>query len=141
MNLSIAYIAVVVRDYDDAKRYYTDVLGFQKTEDAPRENNQRWILLAPPGSSETRILLQKAITDDQILRIGNQTGGRVFLFLQTDDFERDYQEYLRRGVKFIESPREEEYGKVVKFEDLCGNRWYLLQLNQEFKTRRSNSRV
>ena len=136
MNQTVAYVAIVVRDYDEAKRYYSDVLGFQTVEDVQQENGKRWILLAPPGSSETRLLLQKATNDEQTARVGNQTGGRVFLFLRTDDFRRDFRLFKQRGVHFLEDPREEPYGTVVKFEDLYGNRWDLLQLNDKEKAAR-----
>ena len=130
-----------MRDYDEAKNFYVQSLGFREVEDILQENGKRWVLLAPPGNSEVSILLQKALTSEQLIRVGNQTGGRVFLFLQTDDFDRDYETYERRGVKFIESPRDETYGKVVKFEDLYGNRWDLLQLTEAFRTKGSNNRV
>ena len=132
MEQYIALVAVVVRDYDEAKDYYTSVLGFSIVEDTEQENGKRWIVLSPPGSSKTGIILQKALTDEQFLRVGNQTGGRVFLFLHTDDFSRDFSEYQKRGVTFLETPREEGYGTVVKFEDLYKNRWDLLQLKKAY---------
>jgi len=128
MSQSIALVAVAVRDYDEAKQYYSQVLGFEIVEDVLQENGKRWIVAAPTGKGQMGLLLQKAFTDEQVSRIGNQTGGKVFLFLRTDDFDRDYDLYQSRGVRFIESPREESYGKVVKFEDVYGNRWDLLQV-------------
>jgi catechol 2,3-dioxygenase-like lactoylglutathione lyase family enzyme len=127
---SIGYVALVVRDYDEAIDYYTKALGFELVEDTTLTDTKRWVLLAAPGSVETRLLLAKASTPEQIARVGDQTGGRVFLFLHTDDFERDYREMIARGVKFCEAPRDEPYGIVAVFEDLYGNRWDLLQLRR-----------
>jgi catechol 2,3-dioxygenase-like lactoylglutathione lyase family enzyme len=124
----IGYVALVVRDYDEAIAYYTNALGFKLVEDTPLGPDKRWVLLAPPGSHESRLLIAKASTPGQISRVGNQTGGRVFLFLHTDDFWRDHRAMSSRGVKFCEAPREEPYGTVAVFEDLYGNRWDLLQL-------------
>jgi len=124
---TIAHIALVVSDYDEAIDYYTRVLGFELLEDTPREPGKRWVLVAPPGSRGTALLLAKAASPEQTSRVGNQTGGRVFLFLHTDDFERDYAAYGARGVRFIEAPRRETYGSVVVFEDIYGNRWDLIQ--------------
>ena len=123
----IGYVALVVRDYDEAISFYTNALGFEVVEDTRLTPEKRWVLLAAPGSVETRLLLAKASTPAQAARIGDQTGGRVFLFLHTDDFWRDYNEMVARGVKFREAPREESYGTVAVFEDLYGNRWDLLQ--------------
>jgi catechol 2,3-dioxygenase-like lactoylglutathione lyase family enzyme len=123
----IGFVTLLVRDYDEAKAYYTDILGFDAVEDTPLGGGKRWLLVAPPGSRETRLLLAKAATPEQRARIGDQTGGRVFLFLHTDDFWRDYRALLARGVKFREAPRTEPYGIVAVFEDLYGNRWDLLQ--------------
>lgn len=129
MQQSIGYVSVVVRDYDEALTFFVGILGFDLVEDTyiPTQN-KRWILLAPKGARETRLLLTKASTDDQYSRIGNQTGGRVFLFLHTDDFWRDYDCMRDKGVVFREPPREEPYGTVAVFEDLYGNLWDLLQL-------------
>ena len=127
---SIGYVALVVRDYDEAIDYYTKALGFEVVEDTALTDAKRWVLLRPPGSVETRLLLAKASTPEQMARVGDQTGGRVFLFLHTDDFHRDYREMTARGVKFCEAPREESYGTVAVFEDLYGNRWDLLQLRR-----------
>jgi catechol 2,3-dioxygenase-like lactoylglutathione lyase family enzyme len=123
----IGYVALVVRDYDEAINFYTNALGFEVVEDTRLTPEKRWVLLAPPESVETRLLLAKASTPEQAARIGDQTGGRVFLFLHTDDFARDYNEMIVRGVKFREAPRDESYGTVAVFEDLYGNRWDLLQ--------------
>lgn len=134
MPQTIGYICVVVRDYDEAITYFTSILGFELVEDSPstdREGRQkRWVLIAPPGSTGTRILLAKASTPEETSRIGNQTGGRVFLFLQTDDFWRDYNALTQKGVTFVRKPKEEAYGTVAVFEDLYGNKWDLLQLKK-----------
>ena len=124
---SIAHIAIVVRDYDEAIDYYTRVLGFEMIQDEPRGPGKRWVLVAQPGNSGASLLLAKAANAEQISRIGNQTGGRVFLFLHTDDFWRDHRALLAHGVHFVESPREEAYGTVAVFEDLYGNRWDLIE--------------
>jgi catechol 2,3-dioxygenase-like lactoylglutathione lyase family enzyme len=123
----LAYIALVVDDYDIAISYYTEVLGFDLIEDSPRDASKRWVLISPKGSPETKLLLAKAATPEQQHCIGNQTGGRVFLFLHTDNFWRDYDAMKQRGVHFVEAPRQEDYGVVVVFQDLYGNRWDLLQ--------------
>ncbi len=128
-NQHIRYIALLVRDYDEAKAYYCDVLGFDLIEDTPLSAEKRWVLVAPPGSRETRLLLARAANPDQLARVGDQTGGRVFLFLHTDDFWRDFHGLREKGVTFCREPREESYGVVAMFEDLYGNRWDLLQLN------------
>jgi len=129
---TLAYVSLVVRDYDEAIRFFTQSLGFQLVEDSPsidRDGQQkRWVLVAPPGSRGTSLLLAKASTPEEVSRIGNQTGGRVFLFLHTDDFWRDHRGMTARGVKFLEEPRDEPYGTVAVFEDLYGNKWDLLQL-------------
>jgi len=129
MPQSIGYIALVVRDYDKAIAFYTNVLGFTLVEDTRLSEGKRWVLVAPPGGeSPCRLLLAKAATPEQESRIGDQTGGRVFLFLHTDDFHRDYESLKARGVKFIREAHEESYGTVAVFEDLHGNKWDLLQL-------------
>lgn len=130
MPNSIALVSVVVRDYDEAIAYYTTALGFALIEDEPRENGKRWVVVGPRGPSGPRgasLLLARAASDAQTTAIGNQTGGRVFLFLHTDDFWRDYRTMQSRGVRFIEPPREEAYGTVVVFEDMYGNKWDLVQ--------------
>ena len=124
---SIAHIAIVVREYDEAIAWYTQVLGFELIEDSPRTPEKRWVLVAPRGGNGGALLLARAANAEQTSRVGNQTGGRVFLFLHTDNFQRDYGAYLARGVKFIELPRQEAYGSVVVFEDLYGNRWDLIE--------------
>ena len=131
MKQSIGYVAVVVRDYDEAIRFYVDTLGFSLVEDTYiASQDKRWVLVAPPGSTETKVLLARASDPEQIVRIGNQTGGRVFLFLHTDDFWRDFNAYKSKGVVFIRGPSEESYGIVAVFKDLCGNLWDLLQLKK-----------
>jgi catechol 2,3-dioxygenase-like lactoylglutathione lyase family enzyme len=130
MPQHIGYIALLVRDYDEAISYFIEKLGFTVAEDTDLGGGKRWVLVAPPGSIETRLVLAKAESADQLPCIGNQTGGRVFLFLHTDDFWRDYEAYCSRGVVFREDPREEQYGIVAVFEDLYGNRWDLIELKR-----------
>lgn len=128
MQQSIAHVALVVREYDEAIDFYVGVLGFRLEEDSPRpEQDKRWVVVAPPGGSGTSLLLARATTPAQRALIGDQTGGRVFLFLQTDDFWRDYHRYLAAGVEFARPPSEEAYGTVAVFKDLYGNLWDLLQ--------------
>lgn len=131
MPQTIAHITLVVRDYDEAIAFFTAILNFDLIEDTPSKDRQgrykRWVLIAPPGSSGTQVLLAKASNEVEASRLGNQTGGRVFLFLHTDNFWRDYEAMKAKGVKFVRDPREEEYGTVAVFEDLYGNRWDLLQ--------------
>lgn len=127
MQQNLVHIAIVVRDYDEAIDYYTRVLGFELIEDEPRGPGKRWVLVRPRGDRGASVLLAKAANAEQASRVGNQTGGRVFLFLHTDDFQRDYTAYSARGVKFIEQPRYEEYGTVVVFEDIYGNKWDLIE--------------
>lgn len=131
----LGYIALIVRDYDEAIAFFTQKLGFALIEDSPSKDRdghiKRWVLVAPPGSHCTKLLLAKASNPEEVSRIGNQTGGRVFLFLHTDDFWRDYRVMTERGIKFVRDPREEEYGTVAVFEDLYGNKWDLLQLHAE----------
>jgi catechol 2,3-dioxygenase-like lactoylglutathione lyase family enzyme len=129
MRQTIGSLTLVVQDYDDAIVFYTQKLRFSLLEDTDMGDGKRWVRIAPPGSSETCLLLAKAATPEQQAAIGNQTGGRVFLFLHTDDFWRDYQEMKTRGVTFNEEPRRESYATVVVFQDLYGNKWDLLQLN------------
>lgn len=125
---TLAHVALLVRDYDEAIAFFTRTLRFRLVEDTPREDGKRWVLVAPPGATETALLLARAATPEQVAQVGCQAGGRVFLFLRTDDFHRDYDEMRSRGVRFIEEPREEAYGTVAVFLDLYGNRWDLLQL-------------
>lgn len=128
MRQSIGLVALVVRDYDEAIAFYVNRLGFTLVEDSPVEaQNKRWVVVAPPGSRESRLLLARAVGEEQASRVGNQTGGRVFLFLHTDDFWRDFRAYQARGVVFVRPPREESYGTVAVFQDLYGNLWDLLQ--------------
>ena len=127
---TIGQMALVVRDYDEAIAFYVDVLGFALIEDtAIPAQGKRWVVVAPRGSTGSRLLLARAVDDVQASRIGNQTGGRVFLFLQTDDFWRDFHAYKSRGVIFVREPKVESYGTVAVFRDLYGNLWDLLQLN------------
>ena len=125
--MHLGAIALLVRDYDEAIAYFTDCLGFTLVEDVPHGGGKRWVIVAPPGSSETRLLLAKAVDARQSQAVGNQAGGRVFLFLETRDFQATYEAMRARGVHFCEPPREEAYATVVVFEDLYGNRWDLLQ--------------
>lgn len=127
MSQHIAAVCLVVPDYDQAIRFYVDVLGFELVEDTAIAPDKRWVLVAPPGSRETRILLARAANESQRAVVGQQAGGRVFLFLQTDHFERDYGALMEKGIRFVEAPREERYGKVVVFEDPFGNRWDLIE--------------
>ena len=124
---AIATVAVVVRDYDEALAWYTAKLGFVCIEDTDLGNGKRWVIVAPPGGRGARLLLARAAKPEQAARIGDQTGGRVFLFLETDDFARDHDAFSAAGVRFLEAPRHEAYGDVAVFEDLYGNRWDLMQ--------------
>jgi catechol 2,3-dioxygenase-like lactoylglutathione lyase family enzyme len=124
---TIAAISLVVPDYDEAIGYYTNVLGFELREDRLMAPGKRWVTVAPPGSQGPHLLLARAANDDQALRIGNQTGGRVFLFLHTDNFRRDHLAYRSRGVLFMEEPRIEPYGTVAVFRDRFGNLWDLIE--------------
>ena len=130
MKQVIGLVTLVVRDYDEAITYYTSVLGFELVENSVGEGGKRWVVVAPPAAAETRLLLAQASTREQFARVGNQTGGRVFLFLHTDDFWRDFRLLKSRGVAFREVPREEEYGTVAVFEDLYGNLWDLVHPNR-----------
>ena len=128
MQQQLAHVALVVRDYDEALAFYTQKLGFQLVTDTPLGGGKRWVLVAPPGSSTgCALLLAQADGPAQLARVGDQTGGRVFLFLTTDDFWRDYHALRAQDVQFLETPREEAYATVAVFEDLYGNRWDLLQ--------------
>lgn len=124
----LSLISLLVADYDEAIAFYTQKLGFDLLEDSP-QGEKRWVVVRPKGALETAILLAKASNEQQKLQIGNQCGGRVFLFLHTDDFWRDHRMMQQQGVKFLETPRQETYGTVAVFEDLYGTRWDLLQLN------------
>jgi catechol 2,3-dioxygenase-like lactoylglutathione lyase family enzyme len=128
VNQTIAYISLVVADYDHAIDFYMNKLGFDLIEDTYQEAQQkRWVVVAPPGSRGTQLLLAQAKNPDQSSRIGNQAGGRVFLFLHTDDFHRDYDRFVNNGVEFVRPPSDEPYGTVAVFKDLYGNLWDLLQ--------------
>ncbi|MGI2258242.1 VOC family protein [Shewanella sp. GXUN23E] len=126
----IANVALVVENYDDAIEFYTKKLQFSVIEDTDLGGGKRWVLVSPPNSNGTNLLLAQASTEEQAKFVGNQTGGRVFLFLQTNDFWRDYELMKRNGVVFNGQPRVEEYGTVVVFQDLYGNQWDLLQLSR-----------
>jgi len=131
MKQSIAHIALVVDDYDDAIRFYTEKLDFVLLEDTPQSETKRWVLVAPKGAEECSLLLAKGVGDTQRSSIGNQSGGRVFLFLRTDDFQRDYDRYKSRDIKFIREPKTEDYGTVAVFEDLYGNLWDLVEFSNK----------
>lgn len=128
MKQAIVHVALVVRDYDEAIRFFTEKLDFTLVEDTYQPaQDKRWVLVAPPGSDGPKVLLARATTSEQERAIGNQTGGRVFLFLSTDDFWRDYKRMLERGIEFVREPRVESYGTVTVFKDLYGNLWDLVQ--------------
>jgi len=127
MKQNIAHIALVVHDYDEAIEFYTKKLNFTLIEDTTLSQTKRWVLISPPGSDGCRLLLAKASGPEQQSRIGNQTGGRVFLFLHTDDFWRDYRSMKEKGISFVRDPQEEPYGIVGVFSDLYGNLWDLIQ--------------
>ncbi|HEX9963109.1 MAG TPA: VOC family protein [Pyrinomonadaceae bacterium] len=130
MKQSIAHIALVVDDYDEAIKFYTEKLDFRLLEDTPLSETKRWVLVAPKGSEECGLLLAKGVGDEQRSRIGNQTGGRVFLFLKTDDFWRDYENLRQKGVTFVREPKTEDYGTVAVFADLYGNLWDLVEFKK-----------
>ena len=132
MKQSIIHVALVVRDYDEAIAFFCQKLHFELVEDTYQpEQNKRWVVVSPPGSSGTTLLLARASTPEQETSIGNQTGGRVFLFLSTDNFWRDYKEMLESGIKFVREPKTETYGTVAVFEDLYGNHWDLIELSKD----------
>jgi catechol 2,3-dioxygenase-like lactoylglutathione lyase family enzyme len=126
MTASIALVSVLVRDYDEAIAFFTDALRFRLVEDSPRPGGKRWVVVSPPDGGAS-LLLARAASEQQEGSIGRQAGGRVFLFLETSDFWADYKAMQARGVQFDEEPREEDYGVVAVFRDVCGNRWDLLQ--------------
>lgn len=131
MKQNIAHIALVVNDYDEAIQFYTEKLDFILIEDTYQpEQDKRWVVIAPPNSTGTTILLAKASKPVQKNFVGNQAGGRVFLFLATDDFERDYNKLLAKGVTFVRDPKTADYGKVAVFKDLYGNLWDLIQYGE-----------
>lgn len=127
MKQRLAHIAVVVNDYDEAIKFYTQKLHFNLVEDTRLSETKRWVLVRPKGSNECCLLLAKAATEEQISRVGNQTGGRVFLFLHTDNFERDYQNLLDNNIEIVRQPSREEYGIVAVFKDIYGNLWDLIE--------------
>lgn len=127
MTQKIAHIALVVKDYDEAIQFYTECLGFQLVEDTRLTEEKRWVLVSPKGSNGCQLLLAKASNEKQASSVGNQTGGRVFLFLHTDDFWEDYKFMTQNNVHFVREPSEEEHGTVAVFEDLYGNLWDLIQ--------------
>jgi len=126
MKQQIAHIALVVADYDEAIKFYTEKLNFVLIEDTTLSPTKRWVLIAPQGSDGCRLLLAKAANEEQKSRVGNQTGGRVFLFLHTDNFWRDYEQMMKEEINFIRKPSQEEYGTVAVFEDLYGNLWDMI---------------
>ena len=132
MKQHLGLTAIVVTDYDEAIDFYVGTLGFELVEDTyVPEQQKRWVVVAPPGCTESRLLLARAVGDEQSSRVGNQTGGRVFLFLYTDDFWRDYEAYRAKGVKFVREPKKESYGTVAVFVDLYGNMWDLFQAKKD----------
>ena len=130
MTQGISMLTLVVRDYDEAIAYYTGVLGFDLIDDTPMSATKRWVVVAPHPARGARLLLAKATNERQLERVGDQTGGRVFLFLDVDDFDAVYARYSAAGVRFIETPRQEAYGKVVVFQDLYGNLWDMVERRQ-----------
>ena len=141
MKQHLAHIALVVSDYDEAIAFYTRKLGFRLIEDTKLSEKKRWVVVSPPGATESTLLLAKADGKQQEAAIGNQTGGRVFLFLFTDDFWRDYEKMKSRDITFVRPPKEEPYGTVAVFADLYGNLWDLLQPNDQNKSKQFNSKV
>jgi catechol 2,3-dioxygenase-like lactoylglutathione lyase family enzyme len=140
MKQSIVHVALVVKDYDEAIAFYTEKLHFTLVEDTYQpEQDKRWVVVSPPGSVGTTLLLARASKPEQEPFVGNQTGGRVFLFLNTDNFWRNYNEMVSKGIKFVRTPKKEVYGLVAVFEDLYGNLWDLLQLNADHPIAKRNS--
>jgi catechol 2,3-dioxygenase-like lactoylglutathione lyase family enzyme len=128
MRQRLIHVSLLVAEYDPAIAFYTRILGFRLVEDTRLSADKRWVLVQPPGDEfGCQILLARAASPEQIAQVGNQCGGRVFLFLETDDFERDYRAFQERGVRFVRPPSQESYGKVAVFEDLHGHRWDLIQ--------------
>jgi catechol 2,3-dioxygenase-like lactoylglutathione lyase family enzyme len=127
MKQHIAAVTLLVPDYDEAIAYYVGKLGFKLIEDTALSAAKRWVVVAPPGNGETGLLLAQADSPDQRQAIGNQTGGRVFLILKTDDFDHDFARFKKAGIEFLEEPRKEAYGKVVVFRDVFGNKWDLIE--------------
>ncbi|GEO11861.1 VOC family protein [Segetibacter aerophilus] len=133
MKQRISHITLLVNDYDEAIKFYIEKLNFELLEDTKLSEDKRWVLVAPTGAKECCLLFAKAVNGEQVASIGNQAGGRVFLFLYTDDFWRDYNRMLERNINFVRPPREEKYGVVAVFADLYGNLWDLLQPNEHNK--------
>jgi len=133
MKQRLAHIAIVVNDYDQAIKFYTGKLHFDLVEDTQLSETKRWVLVRPKGGDSTCLLLAKAASEEQLSRVGNQTGGRVFLFLHTDNFKRDYQNLLDHQIEIVRQPQREEYGTVAVFKDLYGNLWDLIEPNGENK--------
>jgi catechol 2,3-dioxygenase-like lactoylglutathione lyase family enzyme len=127
MTQRLFLLAVTVREYDEAIRFYVDRLGFDLVEDTDMGGGKRWVRVRPPGSNGAEILLARAVGERQLASVGNQTGGRVFLFLETDDFRRDHKKLVENGVRFVREPKEESYGTVAVFEDLYGNLFDLIE--------------
>lgn len=130
MNQRIVHLALVVADYDEAIKFYTEKLDFVLIKDEKQSETKRWVLVAPKGGGACQLLLAKGVGDEQQSRIGNQTGGRVFLFLETDDFWRDYNIYVEREIEFARPPKVEDYGTVAVFKDLYGNLWDLIEFSK-----------
>jgi catechol 2,3-dioxygenase-like lactoylglutathione lyase family enzyme len=130
MNQKIVHVAIVVKDYDEAIDFYTRKLNFELVEDTTLSETKRWVLVAPPGSTECRLLLAKAANAEQEKFIGNQSGGRVFLFLHTDDLKRDHSNLIAQKIKIVREPVDQEWGRVLVFEDLYGNLWDLIEPNR-----------
>ncbi|SJZ90240.1 Catechol 2,3-dioxygenase [Enhydrobacter aerosaccus] len=137
MNQRLSLVSLVVADYDEAIAFFTGALGFELCEDTPLGRGKRWVIVRPRGGAGTGLLLARADGPAQAARVGDQAGGRVFLFLETDDFNGDHARMLAAGVRFLEEPRHEAYGIVAVFEDLCGNRWDLIQ-HKPTQGRRTN---
>jgi catechol 2,3-dioxygenase-like lactoylglutathione lyase family enzyme len=131
MQQKLAHIALVVSDYDEAIQFYTETLGFDLIEDTKLSNTKRWVIVAPKGSDGCNLLLAKAATQEQMSRVGNQTGGRVFLFLHTNNLQRDYEALQSKGVTFVRTPATEAWGTVAVFKDLYGNLWDLIEPSKE----------
>src|SRR3954468_4924527 len=131
MQQKIAHIALLVRDYDDAIHFYTEILSFNLVEDTKLSDTKRWVIVAPKGSDGCNLLLAKAASEEQASRIGSQTGGRVFLFLHTDNLQRDYEALQSKGVTFVRAPAKEGWGTVAVFKDLYGNLWDLIEPSKE----------
>ena len=134
MKQSIAHVALVVKEYDEAIEWYTNKLDFTLLEDTKLSEEKRWVMIAPPGATECCLLLARAANEKQAASIGNQTGGRVFLFLFTDDFQRDYDKMVEREIEFVRGPVTEEYGRVAVFKDLYGNLWDFIEPTEKNKS-------